>query len=517
MTLLRVDDLSVRFGRDRPVVRGLSFEVEAGECVALVGQSGSGKSVTARALLGLAGDGVNAAALEFEGLDLLRLPERRMRRLRGSDIGYVSQGALVALDPLRPVGREVADSLRLHSRMSAAARAQRAIELLAEVGVPDPAGRARERPDRLSGGLRQRAVIASAIAMRPRLLIADEPTTALDATVAAGILRLLDRLREDGTAVLLISHDLATVSAHADRVVVLRDGEAVEHGPTRRVLRTPTHAYTRELVASVPTDVARGVPLLGGPAWAPTPGPVLLEARGLHKRFGERTALDDVSVSVRAGSTVGVVGESGSGKTTLARVVLALEAPDAGTVTLDGEPWVGTPLARRRRIGAIYQDALSSFDPRWTVDRILADAAPGGRAAVPELLDLVGLPATVAPRRPRLLSGGQQQRVAIARAIAARPAVIVCDEPVSSLDASAQARVLDLLDLLQRELGLAYLFISHDLGVVRHLSDEVLVMHEGRVVESGPTERVFSQPREDYTRALIAAAPRLDRPVGGAG
>ena len=533
--LLEVRDLSVDFG-GAPVVSGVSFSIEPGECFAIVGESGSGKSVTARSILGLAGPRarVAASALRFDDTEILDASLRRLRSLRGRDIGLVSQGALVALDPLRPIGREVADTLRLHTAMSVRERQHRVVELLEEAGLPEPELRASQRPDELSGGMRQRAVIASAVALRPRLLIADEPTTALDTTVQARILELLNRLREQGTAVLLISHDLAVVSRLASHIAVMHGGRIVESGTTVEVLSEPRHPYTRSLIAAIPGGRARGrrltdarVPVAASTPPASTPPetsePVLV-ARGLSRRFGSRIAVDDVSFSLERGTTLGIVGQSGSGKTTVARLALALDRPDYGAIELLGSPWSSATeserRARRPRIGAIYQDALSSFDPRFTVGRILADALGHGRSrgrsgatadAVSELLFQVGLDPDLAGRRPRLLSGGQQQRVAIARAIAPRPDILVCDEPVSSLDVLVQAQVLDLLDELQRAHGLSYLFISHDLGVVRHMSDSVLVMRDGRVLEHGPTEQVFSSPQHEYTRALLAAAPRLGK------
>ena len=521
--LVSVRDLSVSFGETK-VVSGISFDIEPGQCIAIVGESGSGKSVTARALLGLTGGTVTASRLKFDTTDIADASPRQLQRLRGRDTGFISQGALVALDPLRPVGREIADPLRLHGSLSLIDRQARVIDLLAQVGVPDPALRASQRPDELSGGLRQRAVIASAIAMQPRLLIADEPTTALDTTVQAGILDLLERLRVEGAAILLISHDLAVVSRLASHLLVMSTGRVVESGLTQRVLADPQHPYTRSLIAAVPTGRPRFCRLTSAPAAEPAPTdpasgePTSFEQREvlvadrLCKRFGSLRAVDDVSFSLKRGRTLGIVGESGSGKTTLARLVLALERPDSGDVSLLGEMWTDVPesarRARRPRIGAIYQDALSSFDPRWTVGRILADAL-GGAAGVPVLLESVGLSPDSAGRRPRHLSGGQQQRVAIARAIAPRPDILVCDEPVSSLDVSVQAQVLDLLDDLQRSLRLSYLFISHDLGVVRHMSDDVLVMRDGHVVESGPTGAVFEAPQHEYTKGLIAATLQL--------
>jgi len=543
--LLSVRGLRVRFG-EAEVVSDVSFDVQPGECIGIVGESGSGKSVTARALLGLAGRRarVTADELRFDETRILDASAGRLRSLRGREIGYVSQGALVALDPLRTVGREISDSLRLHTSSTPAQRRERVLELLADVGIPDPEVRAGQRPDELSGGLRQRAVIASAIALGPRLIIADEPTTALDSTVQAGILDLLERLRDEGAALVLISHDLAVVSRLASRVLVMHEGRIVESGPSGSVLAEPQHPYTRRLIAAVPTDRPRGTLLSAPPASTgfgnsgvtaePAPDaaritpaepltpefpttPVVV-ASGLSRSFGARLAVDDVSFTLERGRTLGIVGESGSGKTTVARLVLALDRPDAGDVRVLGEPWSTATERERRalrpRIGAIYQDALSSFDPRLTVGQIVADALTHGRSQragveVAELLRRVGLDEGVMNRRPLKLSGGQQQRVAIARAIAPAPDLIVCDEPVSSLDVSVQAQVLDLLDELQRDLGLSYLFITHDLGVVRHVSDEVLVMRAGRVVERGSTENVFRAPQHEYTRALFSSAPRI--------
>lgn len=549
---LRVEDLRVSFGGVR-VVHGVSLRIAPGECLALVGTSGSGKSVTARSLLGLAGAGahVEAAALEVGGRDLRAATPREWRRVRGRGVGLVLQDALSSLDPLRPIGREIGDPLRLHGMRDARARQARVVELLERVGMPDPGMRARQRSGELSGGLRQRALLAAAIALDPPLLVADEPTTALDATVQARILGLLAELRAAGQATLLVSHDLAVVARLADRVAVMHDGRVVEEGPTADVLRAPAHRRTRALVAAVPTGVPRGMPLseerraAAAPASpgvaspgpddhdAPRPAPtppadhrVVLRAAGVTRAYrgpggSVRTAVDDVSLEVRRGRTLGLVGGSGSGKTTVARLLLALEEPDAGVVTLDGEPWSGIPerdrRARRPRVGAVYQDPLASFDPRWTVERVLRDAlavadlrGPDVRDTPCTLLAQVGLEPALLGRRPARLSGGQRQRVAIARALAARPDVLICDEPVSALDIAVQAQVLDLLDELQRRLGLGLLLISHDLGVVAHMSDEVAVMSEGRVVERGSAEDVLARPAHPVTRALLDAVPRLD-------
>jgi peptide/nickel transport system ATP-binding protein len=536
--LLKVEDLRVSFGRDEPkgtVVKGVSFTLRPGHCVAIVGESGSGKSVTARSIVGLAGLGgfVHAKSIAFNGQSLIGQADRQWRRIRGRHIGYILQDALVSLDQLRPVGREVGEGLELHGvTRSAAERDARVIELLTRVGLPDPAIKARQLPGELSGGQRQRALIASALALDPELLIADEPTTALDVTVQAQVLDLLEETKARGKALILISHDLAVVSRMADEVIVMCNGDVVEQGPAAGIFANPRHGYTRRLIDAIPSAHRRGSRL--SPASAPrlrvaeevrpdaaASGP-LLEASGLVKRFRGpdktlRTAVAGVSFSLAQGETLGIVGESGSGKSTVARIVMALEEPDEGYVRLNGQPWTGIPerqrRARRRGIALIYQDPLSSFDPRWTIERIIADAIPGDEAHRPgrviELLDLVSLPASHRHRRALDLSGGQRQRVAVARAVASRPKVIVCDEPVSALDVSVQAQILDLLGDLKRELAVSYLFISHDLGVVHHVSDRVLVMSGGEVVESGEADEVFLSPRHPYSRTLLAAVPRL--------
>ncbi|MCQ9426218.1 ABC transporter ATP-binding protein [Pseudomonas sp. LJDD11] len=532
---LIVDGLNVSFD-GQTVVHDLSFTLAPGRCVALVGESGSGKSVSARSLVGLAGGRAEVAArgLSFAGRDLLSLSERQWRSVRGKDIGFVLQDALVSLDPLRPVGKEILEVLETHRFGNRTQRQARVLELLERVGVPDVALRARQRPGQLSGGLRQRALIASALAMDPALVIADEPTTALDATVQAQILEVFQQIKARGASLLIISHDLAVVAQLADDVVVMRHGEVVEQGPMEQVLRQPTHAYTKALLAAVPAEHPRGSRLSPERASYVSPpvrqdAEVLLRAQGLGKRYlgpdGQvRQVVRDVGFELRSGRTLGIVGESGSGKTTVARIALGLLQPDAGEVHYRGQPWTlphggvdekhRRPL--RREISVIYQDPLSSFDPRWSVAQILDDAlhvagidAQQRPARITRLLNQVRLPAELAERRPLQLSGGQRQRVAIARAIASEPKVIVCDEPVSALDVSVQAQVLDLLADLQDELGLAYLFISHDLGVIRHVSDDVLVMRHGEVVELAPVEQLFEQPAHEYTRRLLGSVPRL--------
>jgi len=616
--LLTVEGLDVVFRASRGAatraVRDVSFTLRRGECLALVGESGSGKSVTARTVLGLAGAGsqVRADRLEFDGTDLGALDEAAWRRIRGRRIGLVLQDALVSLDPLRTVGAEVTETITTHRLADRRGAHGQALALLRKVGVPEPERRSRQYPHQLSGGQRQRVLIATALSGAPDLLIADEPTTALDVTVQAQVLDLLAGLVRDGAALLLISHDLAVVSRLADRIAVMHGGRIVESAPAMDLLAEPRHPYTRALLAAVPAGRPRGtrlsVPVSRGadpaadgcpfaarcaladdrcrtglPQWSPVapdgavpdgsaedrvlcwkPGatvagtplavptsrrpitgrsrdvgyppsvddPVpadgpLLEVSGVTRLFrlaggGDFRAVRGVSFDVWAGETLGVVGESGSGKTTLARMVLGLLDPDEGTVRFAGEPWSGVPEKRRRHLRrhlqVVNQDPLGSFDPRWSVRRILteavAQAGPGRawrRARVIELLDQVGLAAALLDRRPLHLSGGQRQRVCIARALATEPRLLVCDEPVSALDVSIQAQILDLLNQLQRDLGLALLFISHDLGVIHHVSDRVLVMKDGEVVETDAVDQLFAAPRHPYTQALLAAVPRVRR------
>ncbi|QAY72659.1 ABC transporter ATP-binding protein [Agromyces protaetiae] len=557
--LLRVEHLDVSFGAAharKHVVKDVSFTVGRGECLALVGESGSGKSVTARTLIGLTGQGaqVTAERLEFDGHDLRRFSERDWRRTRGAKIGFVLQDALASLDALRKVGAEIAEPLRAHARLTRRERDAEVLRLLELVGVPAPEVRAAQYPHQLSGGLRQRALIASAIAVDPHFLIADEPTTALDATIAARIIGLLGELKAADRGMLLVSHDLAVVAALADRIAVMRQGEIVEEGPAAEVLADPRHPYTRDLLAAVPSLHPRGARLSRGPVIsvdrlravrrdgdaarvadvssevAPTTdagasSPVI-RAEGLTKSYVgpdrvTRTVVDGVGFEVAAGRTLGIVGESGSGKTTTARIVLGVETADAGRVFWKGTDWTLLPAdarrTARRSLQAVYQDPLASFDPRYTVGAVLGEAleaaeVPRGSERADQaaaLLDLVRLPTELLRRRPIELSGGQRQRVAIARALAASPEVLVCDEPVSALDVSVQAQVLDLLAALQEELGLTYLFISHDLSVVHHISDSLIVMKDGVIVEHGDADAVFADPRDPYTRELLAAVPRL--------
>ena len=531
--LVNVKNLTVAFG-DTTVVHDVSFRVHAGECVALVGESGSGKSVTARSLVGLTGPNstVSADALEVDGRDALTLTTREWRRLRGGFAGLVLQDALVSLDPLRSIGAEIREVLRTHHVVPRRAEPERAIELLASVGIPNPEQRVGQYAHQLSGGLRQRALIASALAADPALVIADEPTTALDVTVQKQIIQLLAARLDDGKGVLLISHDLAVVADIADRVIVMKNGRVVEEGETDAVLGSPQHEYTRQLLAAIPSASSRGTylsrPTVTDRAPLPArdidPARVILSAEGLHKTFAsakrgsELHAVNDVSFELARGEVLGIVGESGSGKSTVANIVLGLTKPDAGEVRLDGEPWSTLSEAQKRpvrsRLQFISQDPLSSFDPRWTVERVIAESTivlgltpAEARERAAWLLGRVGLDTALLTRQPRTLSGGQRQRVSIARALAPEPEIIVCDEPASALDVSVQAQVLDLLAEIQADRGTSLLFVSHDLGVVHHVSDRVLVLKDGQVVESGQVDDVFYRPQADYTKQLLASLP----------
>jgi len=527
--LLDVEALNVTFPGGRElVVDDISFSLNRGECLALIGESGCGKSVTLRSLVGLTGPGgiAKARRLEFDGDDLRGFRAADWRRVRGGRIGFVLQDALGSLDPLRPVGREIAEPLRLHLNLKRSERQKRVMELLAGVGVPEPALRALQYPHQLSGGLRQRALIASAIAAEPELLIADEPTTALDALIQAQVLELLATLRARGTAMLIVSHDLAVAARVADRVAVMQGGRIIEQGATAEVLYDPRHPYTRDLVAASRLVHARAVhhDKVKPQDVLQTPD-VEIAVHDLHKTYvgadgKRRSVVAGVSLTLHAGRTLGIVGGSGSGKTTLTRMILGLETADTGSVFLRGRDWQALSAAERRearrRIQVVFQDPLSSFDPRYTVEKVIGEALGvaavprrGRRARVQELLELVRLNADLASRRPIELSGGQRQRVAIARALASNPAVLVCDEPVSALDVPVQAQILELLSDLKEKLNIACLFISHDLGVIRQMSDEILVMQDGVIVESGDAERIFENPIHDYTRRLLAAIPPL--------
>lgn len=496
---LDVEGLRITFAAET-VVDGVSLAVAPGECVAIVGESGAGKSLTARALLGLTPSDaqVTVERLAIDGTDAASLTEHEWRELRGRRIALVSQDALVSLDPLRRVGDEIGEPLKIHRMVHGrAAVAERVSQLLGRVWMPDAARRARQHPHELSGGLRQRALIASAIAATPAVLVADEPTTALDATVQARILHLLREIANSGTAVVFISHDFAAVRRLADRVLVMRRGEVVESGRVSDVLENPQHPYTRQLIAATIHEPRASVTSVSE---------TLLAASAVSKGFGGVPAVVEASFSVAEGTTLGIVGESGSGKTTLARMIVGVEQPDAGALRWEGA----------RRVQLVHQNPFGAFDPRWTIDRSLREALEAGgvprgqRAArVAALLAEVDLDPALGKRRPVALSGGQRQRAAIARALAADPEVLVLDEPVSALDPSVREHILRLLATLQTRRGLTMIFVSHDLDVIGAVADEVLVMQDGRIVEQGATAAVFSQPQHPFTKELLAAS----RPV----
>ncbi|MEU0438273.1 ABC transporter ATP-binding protein [Streptomyces sp. NPDC006186] len=517
---MEVAGLGVEFG-DVRAVDDVSFRLAPGAALALVGESGSGKSTAASTLLGLhRGTGARVTGtVRVAGVDVQRASEEELRRLRGAKAAMVFQDPLSSLDPYYAVGDQIAEVYRVHARVSRRAARARAVEVLDRVGIPDAVRRSRSRPHEFSGGMRQRALIAMALACGPELLIADEPTTALDVTVQAQILDLLHTLRaETGMGLLLVTHDVGVAAESVDDVLVVRGGRIVEEGPVTRVLSAPREPYTRRLLSAVPrVDAARPAAPAGG-----TEGTgrrdVVLEARGLRREFGRGkqavTAVDDVSVTVRRGETLGIVGESGSGKTTLGRMLVGLLRPTAGEILLEGRAHRGVDPA----VQMVFQDPVSSLNPRRSVGEAIADPlrARGEKddkavhARVTELLERVGLDAAHHDRYPHEFSGGQRQRVGIARALAADPRVIVCDEPVSALDVTTQAQVVALLGELQRELGLALVFVAHDLAVVRQVSDRVAVMRRGRIVEEGPADQVYESPRDPYTRQLLAAVPSLD-------
>jgi peptide/nickel transport system ATP-binding protein len=522
--LLEINNLRVAFGGDT-VVHGVDLRVMPGERVAVVGASGSGKSTTAHAVMGLLpGSGrITGGRILLRGEDVTHPGEARLRQLRGREVGLVPQDPMSNLNPVLRVGRQVAETLVTHGLAGRREAAARAVEIMGEVGLPEPERRARQYPHEFSGGMRQRVLIAIALACRPKLLIADEPTSALDVTVQQQILDRLDTLtRELGTAVLLVTHDLGLAAERADRVVVLAEGQVVENGATREVLTAPRHDYTRRLVAAAPSISAT---VLTGPDAGPEAVPPVLEVQRVTKEFrirgrgGVLRAVDDVSFEVRRGRTTAVVGESGSGKTTVARMVLGLVPVTAGTIRLDGDDIVGMRGARlraaRRAMQPVFQDPYGSLDPTFSVERLVGEPLrifktgdKAGRAArVRELLDQVALPVATARRYPNELSGGQRQRVAIARALALDPALVVCDEAVSALDVLVQDQILRLLRNLQDELGVSYLFISHDLAVVREISHDVVVMKQGQTVEQGPVAQVLGAPKAEYTRRLLAAVP----------
>ncbi|MBH2747990.1 ABC transporter ATP-binding protein [Serratia marcescens] len=523
--VLALDKVSIAYegneGRRR-VVHEVSFTIEPGEVVALVGESGSGKTTTAQAIIGLLADNghLEQGTIRLHGTDIAGWSSRRLDAVRGAQISLIPQDPASSLNPVKTIGEQVAEIVNIHRRLPRAQVQQRVTELLTRVGLTHPELRARQFPHQLSGGMKQRVLIAIAIALQPVLIIADEPSSALDVTVQKRILDLIDELRREfGTAVLLVTHDLGVAAERADRLLVFRHGRVQEQGATAEVLRAPASAYTRKLFADVPS--------LSG-AVAPPPKrsgqPPAIVVQALVKDFrlsggqGFR-ALDSVSFSVPRGTTHALVGESGSGKSTLARCLLGFERPDAGQILIDGVNVIGLrgeALRQfRQRIQLVYQNPFSSLDPKQTLYRVIEEPllnfAPIGKPErdrrVRELFERVALPPDLLNRRPHELSGGQRQRVAIARALVLQPRILVLDEATSALDVTVQAQILHLLQELQQERDLTYLFISHDLATVRRISHSVSVLHRGERVDGGATAELFAMPGSDYTRQLIAAIP----------
>ena len=529
--LLEVQNLVIAYrdhsGQEQRVVHGLSFSVAPGEVVALVGESGSGKTTTAQAVIGLLADNGRReqGSIRLQGTEVSDWSAARWNSIRGRVLSLVPQDPTTSLNPVRTVGDQVGEILRIHGLRDRSAIETRVIDLLTRVGLSQPALRARQYPHELSGGMRQRVLIAIAIALRPALIIADEPTSALDVTVQRRILDLIDELRrETGTAVLLVTHDLGVAADRAHRLIVMQGGRIQEQGPTLELLRHPQSAYTRRLLSDAPS--LTHAPRRTAPSAAAAAQDWAIEVENLVHDFhapgqggGVFRAVDGVSLRLRRGSTHAIVGESGSGKTTTIRDIVGLARPTSGRIRIAGAELTGLRgealRQLRRKVQLVYQNPFSSLDPRQRVFDIIEEPLLNfeplppqeRRQRVHDMLERVGLPAAVLERRPHALSGGQRQRVAIARALVLQPEVVVLDEAVSALDVTVQAQILALLAQLQQDLGLSYLFISHDLAVVRQIADTVSVLRAGKVVDAGSVEDVFLHPTSDYTRELMDAIP----------
>lgn len=522
--VLEVRDLSVSFRQDGKItkaVKGVSFSVGRGETVALVGESGSGKSVSALSTVSLLGESaIVEGSVTYDGVEMVGADEKHLMQVRGNDISFIFQEPMTSLNPLHTIEKQLAESLALHQGLQGSAARSRILELMQKVGIRDAESRLSAYPHELSGGQRQRVMIAMALANKPDVLIADEPTTALDVTIQAQILELLaDLKKSEGMGLLFITHDLNVVRRIADRVCVMKGGEIVEHGPAAEVFDNPQHRYTKKLLAAEPSgkpepvapDAAEMIRTQDLKVWFPI-------QKGLLKRtVGHVKAVNPTSISVRAGETLGIVGESGSGKTTMALAIMRLIASE-GEVRFCGEDlrqWSTRDLrSLRKDMQIVFQDPFGSLSPRMTCAQIIAeglaihkiDQHRAPRELVAEVMDEVGLDPGTMDRYPHEFSGGQRQRIAIARAMVLRPKLVVLDEPTSALDMTVQVQIVELLRDLQKRYGLAYLFISHDLNVVRAMSHQMVVMKQGDIVEAGPSERLFEHPKEDYTRQLLAAA-----------
>ncbi|WP_298941990.1 ABC transporter ATP-binding protein [uncultured Microbacterium sp.] len=546
--LLSVRDLRVAFNSQsgtREVLHGVSFDIFPGETVAIVGESGSGKSTTASAVVNLLpGTGhVTEGSILLDGEELTGYSRRQMESVRGREIGYVPQDPMSNLNPVWSIGFQVKEAVRANGIATGKRDIEaRAVEVLKQAGLADADKRMHQYPHQFSGGMRQRALIGIGLAADPKLLIADEPTSALDVTVQRVILDHMAKLtREKGTSVLLITHDLGLAAERAERIIVMKDGEIVESGPSRLILQNPRHPYTQRLVAAAPSIASQRIQATaedrGIETTADVAGiPPTLRVRDLTKDYQIRQgsfrstpfrAVDSVSFDIPRGKTLALVGESGSGKSTVAKMVLALEAPTSGTIEIDGENVSGLSKRAlfdlRRRMQPVFQDPYGSLDPMRNIGNTIAEPlnihkvgdTASRRARVRELLDQVSLPQALASRYANELSGGQRQRVAIARALALKPDIVILDEAVSALDVLVQDQILELLAELQSELGLTYLFITHDLAVVRVAADLVCVMEKGRVVEQGTVDEIFARPTQEYTRRLLDAIPGASIPLGG--
>ena len=533
MSLLEIENLRLEIG-DTSILKDIDLTIEQGEVMGLVGESGSGKSMTALTVMQLLPEAARAQGrVTFDGIDILSTPEAAMNKLRGDDIGMVFQEPMTALNPVKTIGEQVAEGIRWHTGANRADAEQTARQILDRVGLPEAKFPLARYPHELSGGQRQRVVIAIACALKPKLLIADEPTTALDVVLQKQILELLrDLVDERKMGLLLISHDLAVVADMADRITIMRHGEVMEDGETARTLSEQVHPYTRQLAQASMHVPARK---RHATAAATADAPPLLSVENVIRDYpGRRTSLfrkpapfravDGVSFSLRAGQSVALVGRSGCGKSTLARMVLALDRPTGGAIRLDGAEVSALEedalKPHRRKMQVVFQDPYGSFNPRHKVERLVAEplhllekkpSAAERREMVADALHEVGLQPRDMDKYPHEFSGGQRQRISIARAIITRPRLVVADEPVSALDVSIRAQVLDLFADLNDRLGVAYLFITHDLTVARAITDEVMVMHEGRIVEEGKTGEVLDNPQSDAAKALVAAAPDLHR------